>query len=134
MIQTKSDYLRFIRKDFEVQRMKHPLAAKFTYGENWAMYKYMKNLRKLEYYKNKTSYIGKLLFIYYQFIHRKQCLKYDIYISPNIVEEGFNLVHPGFRRIDKVVKKNREKLYSVANGSFWQEGTGCRLQLHRSWR
>lgn len=46
----------------------------------------------------------RLIRIWYLFKHRKQCLKRDIFISPNIVGEGFKIVHPGFRRIDKVVK------------------------------
>lgn len=52
MIQSKQDLKKFIRADFDAQEMKHPLAARFTYGENWAMFKYMKTLRKLEYYEN----------------------------------------------------------------------------------
>ena len=105
MIQNKEDLHKCIRADFEAQGMEHPIAARFTYGENWTMFKYMKTLRKLEFYKNVSSHpIIKLLYFWYLLIHRRQCLKYDIYISPNIVGEGFKLVHPGFRRIDSVVK------------------------------
>ncbi len=35
--------------------MQHPLAARFTYGENWELFAYMRNLRCLEYYMNKPQ-------------------------------------------------------------------------------
>lgn len=104
MIHNKAELRRYIKADFDAQRMKHPLIARFTYGENWAMFSYMKTLRKYEYYINKTSFLGKLLCLLYQMNHRRNCLKRNMYISPNIVGEGFNIVHPGFRRIDIVVK------------------------------
>ena len=52
MIESKENLYQYIQADFDAQGMKHPVAAKFTYGENWAMFSYMKTLRKLEYYKN----------------------------------------------------------------------------------
>lgn len=105
MIESKENLYQYIQADFDAQGMKHPVAAKFTYGENWAMFSYMKTLRKLEYYKNTPPNIWKkALYIYYYFKHRRNCLKRDLYISPNIVGKGFLLIHPGFRRIDKVVK------------------------------
>ena len=84
--------------------MEHPLIARFTYGENWAMFQYLKTLRKLEYHQNTPHLFGRLLKVYYLLKHRRQCLKRDMYISPDVVGEGFKIVHPGFRRIDKVVK------------------------------
>lgn len=106
MIHTKKCLHNYIRADYEAQGMRHPLLARFTYGENWAMFNYMKTLRKLEYYTNTpVGLMGKLFGFYYLLKHRKQSLSLNIYISPNIVGEGFKLVHPGFRRIDKVVKK-----------------------------
>ena len=104
MICTKEDCERYIKADFDAQAMEHPLIARFTYGENWAMFKYMKTLRKLEYYINiPPSLFGRICKVYYLLKHRKNCLKYGIHISPNVVEEGCKIVHPGFRRIDEVV-------------------------------
>lgn len=59
MIQSKQDLKRYIRADFDAQGMEHPLAARFTYGENYAMFKYMKTLRKLEYYKIPPTPVGR---------------------------------------------------------------------------
>lgn len=105
MIKTRKDLRRYIKADFSVQAMKYPIAARFSYGENWTMFKYMKTLRKLEYYTNSTPSFFKMpLRIWFHLKHRRQSLKYNLYIYPNIVGEGFNIVHPGFRRIDTVVK------------------------------
>lgn len=53
MIQTKKDLKEYIKADFKAQNMTHPLLARFTYGENYVMFAYMKTLRKLEFYTNK---------------------------------------------------------------------------------
>lgn len=104
MIKSKGDLHIYIQSDFEALEMQHPLAARFSYGENWAMFSYMKTLRRLEYYENAPSNIWRSFFyVWYKLKHRRNCLKRDIYISPNIVGKGLKLVHPGFRRIDKVV-------------------------------
>lgn len=72
--------------------MKHPIAAKFTYGENWDLYSYMRTLRYLEYYTNKTQQPwDKILKTYYWLKHRKNCKKFDISIAPNSVGPGFHL-------------------------------------------
>lgn len=108
MIRSKGDLKRYIKEDYEAQGMEHPILARFSYGENYAMFNYMKILRKVEYYKNtsrRVSIFNKIMYLYYLLKHRKQSLKYNMYISPNIVGEGFKIVHPGFRRIDKVVKR-----------------------------
>lgn len=105
MILTRQDLNHYIKADFEAQEMTHPMMARFTYGENWAMFKYMKTLRKLEYYENTSSnLLHKIFKSYYLLKHRRQSLKYNMHISPNVVSEGFKIVHPGFRRVDSVVK------------------------------
>lgn len=99
MIQNRKDLKRYIRADFEAQGMVHPMLARFTYGENWRMFNYMKILRHLEYYKNtKSTIFGNLMYCYYLLRHRKNCMKYDITISPNVVGPGLKIVHSGFRR------------------------------------
>jgi serine O-acetyltransferase len=101
MIKNRADLKRFLSEDFRSQKMKHPLFAKFSFGENYAMYKYVKHLRYLEYYINKRIYYpwDYLLYYYYYLIHRRDCLKFQINISPNCAGEGLCLIHPGFRRL-----------------------------------
>lgn len=105
MIKTKEDLKKYIDADFKSQGMKKPFFARFTYGENWALFSYMRNLRYLEYYINKKKRPWDYVFYSYRFLkHRRNCLKYQINISPNTVGPGFKLVHPGFRRIGAYMK------------------------------
>ena len=71
MIRTRQDLRQYIKADFKAQEMEHPLLARFTYGENWAMFKYLKTLRKLEYYENTSSnIIHRVLYYYYLLKHQ----------------------------------------------------------------
>lgn len=105
MIKTKKDLSEYLKADFEVQNMKYAFLAKFTFGENMAMFSYIKNLRYLEYYMNKKQRAwDKILYCYRLMKHRRMCLKYQINISPNSVGKGLLLIHPGFRRVGAFVK------------------------------
>ena len=46
MITTKQQLWEYIYADRKAQGMQHPLLAKFTFGENAVIRKYMTNLRK----------------------------------------------------------------------------------------
>ena len=100
--------------------MQHPLAARFTYGENWELFSYMRNLRHLEYYTNKPHQMpwDKIIRAYYWLRHRKRCKILDIFIAPNSVGPGFHLQHRGFRHILSGTKigKNCEILPLVLIG------------------
>lgn len=106
MIKSRKELEFYIQKDFEVQHMEHPLWARLTYGENYAMFSYMKNLRYLEYYKNNKNgnLLYSLLYVYRFLKYRRQCLKYQIHIEPNTVGYGFAMIHPGFRRVGFAMK------------------------------
>lgn len=100
--------------------MQHPMAARITYGENWELFTYMRNLRHLEYYTNKAHKMqwDKLLRGYYWLKHRRDCKHFGIFISPNCVGAGFHLQHRGFRHILSGTKigKNCEILPMVLIG------------------
>ena len=51
MIKTRQQLLEYIQADRKAQGMQHPFLAKFTFGENAMIRKYMTNLRKAEYWK-----------------------------------------------------------------------------------
>lgn len=68
MITTKQQLWEHIRADRKVQGMQLPLLAKFTFGENAMIRKYMTNLRKAEYWKaHSEKWGGKLMYAYYFF-------------------------------------------------------------------
>ena len=59
-------------------------------------------LRKYEYYLNTHKWGFRKIF--WHFIFRNRQLAHDIYIEPNAVGLGLNLMHPGFRKIPKNVR------------------------------
>lgn len=90
----------WIAEDFKVLEMQHPLAARFTYGENWELFAYLKNLRHLEYYSNKRQKPwDRCMRVYYWYKHRRNVKKTQISIMPNCAGPGLHLVHRGFRRL-----------------------------------
>lgn len=90
----------WIRLDFESYQMEHPLAARFTYGENWELFSYMRNLRHLEYYTNKKKYPWDIVLKgCYWLKHRKNCKETNVFVAPNTVCSGFHLQHRGFRHV-----------------------------------
>ena len=101
MILTKEDLKKYLKADFKVQGMLHPLAARFTYGENWELFSYMKNLRYLEYYMNKPKrYPWDILLQGLHWLrHRRNCKQMDIFMAPNTFGPGCHLQHRGFRHI-----------------------------------
>lgn len=101
MIKTRSDLKKYIQCDFDSFKMEHPFIARFTWGENWEMFAYMKNLRYLEFYMNKEKKYpwDKLLQLYHWLIHRRNIAKTNIHIAPNVAGPGFHIVHRGFRRL-----------------------------------
>lgn len=105
MITSRKELKAYIALDFKAQGMEHPFLARFTYGENWRMFNYIRVLRHLEYYKNtKSSLWGNIMYSYYLIKHRHNCLKYQINISPNTTGPRLKLVHPGFRRLGAYLK------------------------------
>ena len=100
-IKTRNQLKAWIKADFESYKMQHPMAARFTYGENWELFSYMRNLRHLEYYTNKPHQMpwDKVLRAYHWLRHRRNIKRTGISIAPNCVGPGLHLVHRGFRRL-----------------------------------
>lgn len=118
-IRSRKQLKAWIKADFLSYKMHHPLAARLTYGENWELFAYMRNLRYLEYYTNKKQMSwDRVLKAYYWLKHRRNCKKLDISIAPNSVGPGFHLQHRGFRHILPGTKigKNCEMLPNVLIG------------------
>ena len=105
MITTRKELKEYLKADYAVSFINHKWFERLTWGENYHIYRYVKHLRCLEYYTNKKKQSWDYIpYLYYYLCHRRDILKYGIYIAPNTVGKGLSLVHPGFRRMD-VVKK-----------------------------
>lgn len=87
--------------DFDRYKMKHSILARFTYGEHWEMFSYVRTLRHLEYYTNKRKKYpwDYVLKAYYWLKHRRNSKRMFITVLPNTCGPGLHLVHRGFRRI-----------------------------------
>lgn len=135
-IESKRDLKDFISKDYDVQGMKTPLLARLTWGENWALFSYMRNLRFLEYHINRKKkckksslyfYFHSCAFFYHLLIHRWNCKSMGIYIMPNSVGPGFHMVHRGFRHLLSSVRigSNCEILPMVLMGKKRPDINNC---------
>lgn len=133
MIKSKVELKKYIEADLKAQGMTHPFLARLTYGENWRMFSYMKTLRHLEYYKNtKSSVIGKMMYAYYLLRHRRNCLKYNITVAPNVVGPGLKFVHIGFRRFggpDMKIGANCTVLPMVLIGKKRPEADASKFEI-----
>lgn len=108
IIKTKKELREWLKLDWESYDVKYPLLGKLTFGENASMFRYVKTLRKLEYYTNKNQHIwDRILKTYYFLKWRRLSLITQIHIYPNSVGPGLHLVHPGLRRIGCIVKAGK---------------------------
>ncbi|MCR8894191.1 serine O-acetyltransferase [Bacteroides sp. ET336] len=104
MIKTRKDLRLYLNEDIKRNRIKFPLLQKLTYSENYPIYKYIKTLRKYEYYLNNKHWYNIIAYYYYKLLHRRNILKNNIFISPNTIGPGLQIMHPGFRRIGVMAK------------------------------
>lgn len=104
MIKNKKDLRMYVREDYGCQCMTHPFLARITFGEHDLTRRYLKNLRKLEYWKNRPlNLLSAIPYTYHFLKHRRLSLKYGITIYPNTCGPGLLLPHPGYIRIDSNV-------------------------------
>lgn len=133
MIKTYHDLRQYIKADFNSYQMQHPFAARFTYGENWELFAYIYNLRKLEYYTNKRHQYpwDKVLKGYYWLKHRRNCRRMSIFMAPNTFGSGCHLQHRGFRHILPGTKigSNCEILPMVLIGKKRPDVKECQISI-----
>lgn len=91
MIKTKQDLKEYIKAD----RSRYSIRwfDKFIFSEPLHTFRYLKNLRKLEYHLNNHGIVHKLIAALRYWIWRKQCWKYGIKIAPNTCGKGLYISH-----------------------------------------
>lgn len=106
MIKTKEDLCYYIEADFRRSGMKHPLLARLTYGEHDVTRRYLNTLRHLEFYLNNKhrNFFSRMMYGYYFLRHRRNCIRWNMYIMPNTCGKGLVLPHPGFIRVGSFCK------------------------------
>ena len=123
MIKTKSDLKRYLAEDLKRFGNRKPTVKDWLlHNEIWYVYRYIKNLRYLEYYKNTNN---KMLYFYHFFLYKRMSFKHKIDIKPNNVGPGFRIMHLGaLIRIKKNCRigKNCTILPGVVIGNKHLEG------------
>lgn len=92
MIKTKQDLKEYIAAD----RSRYQIRwfDPFIFSESWNTFRYLKNLRKLEYaINNKGKFINKMVFALRYFIWRFQNHRCGISIFPNTCGKGLYISH-----------------------------------------
>lgn len=104
MIRTKKDLDIYLREDLKRNAIRFPLLQKLSYSENYRIYKYLKTLRYYEYYYNNRRWYYIIPYLFFKLLHRRNIVKTNIFIFPNTLGPGVQIMHPGFRRIGRMVK------------------------------
>lgn len=100
MIKTRNDLRLYLSEDKKRYLINFSFIHPFIYSETYYVYRYLKNLRYLEYYlNNKNNLFFKFLYFFCLLQHRKLSLKSGMTIAPNTLGRGCLIMHPGFRRI-----------------------------------
>ena len=97
-IRNRKDLSFFLQEDY-----KHMGGVNYTWPLRWLvgeeharMILYIWVLRHLEYYTNvRIPVIGYVLKLFFEIWHRRQQLKYGVYIGKNICGYGLRIVHTG---------------------------------------
>lgn len=100
MIKTREELRDYIKHDRERYGVHFTVFHPLIYSETYTVFRYVRNLRFLEFYQNQKSNIFyKPAYLMCLMKHRRLSLKTGITIAPNRVGKGLLLLHPGFRRI-----------------------------------
>ena len=92
MIKTKKDLKYYILEDAKANGIQPGISyvIKLLYGNVHACaYRYLKSLRKYEYYQNTSG----ILRFWYRFYNRRLGLKYNLALPINVIDSGLYLPH-----------------------------------------
>lgn len=105
MIKTKNDLKYYLSEDCKSMHKSCMFLKWLTRNEEFYPLRFMRYLRYTEFYINKRRNVWDYIpYIWNFWNYRRLKVKTGIYIRPNQVGPGFNLVHPGFIRIGEYVK------------------------------
>lgn len=103
MIKSKADLKYYLETDGKVNGIKHEWLKMLTYNDSYAVHRHLRLLRYLEFHINCASWWRLPLRLYYLLLYRRSQIKTNMVIFPNTMGPGLLLMHPGFRRIDRMV-------------------------------
>lgn len=93
MISSKQSLKYYLAQDLKRFNNKKPTIKDWIVKNEWGyIYKYIRNLRYMEYHMNQGH---KLQYLYYFIKHKRMCYNLKIDIKPNNMGPGFRLMHLG---------------------------------------
>lgn len=107
MIKTREDLRYYLAEDAKANNMGgvfRSFLCWLTWSDNYRIHRLLRLLRYTEYYTNNHSGLMIIPYLWYLYNFRRMIVKTDIMLFPNTLGPGFQIMHPGFRRIDRFVK------------------------------
>ncbi len=127
MIQSKQELKFYMSEDKKRFGNQCPTIKDFILSnEVWYIYKYIRHLRYVEYYKKAKGVISKMLFLWHFLWYKRLGFKLRITIYPNTVGPGFRIYHVGdFIHVgpNVMIGKNCTMLPGVVFGNKTEEQT-----------
>lgn len=94
MIKSKEDLTHYLNEDLKRLKGKKPQIKDWLlHNEIWYIYKYIRHLRYIEYYKN--THHSQILFLYHWFLYKRLGFKLHFTIYPNTIGPGLRIYHTG---------------------------------------
>lgn len=104
MIKSKLDLKSYLLEDFKRNKIKNSFISRITFSEKYTILSYIKTLRYYEYYLNNKKWFNYVFYLYFRIKHRRNIQKTGICIFPNTIGSGIQIMHLGFRHIDRFIK------------------------------
>ena len=100
VIRTRKELREFLRCDKEIyirNSLKKRLTDIFLKRENYLIYRFVKDMRYVQYYTTnmRKGLFFKLMYLYYSRKYNKKCVKYSLMIGPMAFDKGLCIYHMG---------------------------------------
>lgn len=93
MIGNRNALQNYLNEDLKARGKKPTMVDAILHNEKWYIYRYLRHLRYVEYYKNTSS--NKLLFLWHWFWYKRLGFKLHTTIYPNTIGPGCIIYHTG---------------------------------------
>lgn len=101
---TRNQLKEILKEEHSAQSFIRRLQLRITFNDNFRLIQLVRALRYTEYYSEGKSLWSKSMYAYWILRLRYLRVKTGIMLFPHTISPGLDLMHPGFRRIDRFVK------------------------------
>lgn len=103
MINSQKELREYLKID-QAKNGKPSFIRWLSWNDNNRIQRLLTYLRYTEYYLNNHTGLKLIPYLWYQWNLRRMIVKTGIMLFPNTIGPGIQLMHPGFRRIDRFVR------------------------------